>query len=689
MCERRSPAVPFPEELRRLEEVERSLEQALDEAEAAVERIDREYREEKRYMSQYRGEIDPHEMFQNELALRQIDGSGAFAVKERNRLARLKEAPYFARVDFRADGEEVAAHYIGPFAFRHENELLICDWRSPVAGLFYDCEVGPAGYDAPVGRVEGTLTRKRQFKIRGGEMEYALETSDNIRDDVLQRELSRTSDEKMKSIIATIQREQNRIIRSERTGTMIIQGVAGSGKTSIALHRLAFLLYRHKDTLSAGNVAILSPNKVFGDYISNVLPELGEEPICDLSFQDIARIQLEGVIGFEPDRDPLETDDRAWAERARFKSTLEFVGLLDRYLEGLTGRVLRDADCVLGSFTAGAELIKSRFEAYGKFPVKRRLQMIADDLHSRFSSDRELGDEAPGARTVLKGLSGLLSVKNTLTLYRDFYRWLGRPELLDLPDRKTLEWADVYPFLYLHDAFEGLKSGSAVRHLVVDEMQDYTPVQYAVLNRLFRCDKTILGDFGQSINPNRLSTLEDLRQIYCGARYISLNKSYRSTYEIIRFSARLQGVEALEPVARHGDEPQVLPCAGRRAEAARIGALIDRFEGSGYASMGVIAKTNRDARALYELLGRRPGVRLLTPESGSFSNGVMVTSVQMSKGLEFDEVIVAGADRAAYATEYDRGLLYVACTRAMHRLSLTCRGEPSALLRPGVPPDAG
>ena len=250
------------------------------------------------------------------------------------------------------------------------------------------------------------------------------------------------------------------------------------------------------------------------------------------------------MIGFEPDRDPLETDDRAWAERARFKSTLEFVGLLDRYLEGLTGRVLRDADCVLGSFTAGAELIKSRFEAYGKFPVKRRLQMIADDLHSRFSSDRELGDEAPGARTVLKGLSGLLSVKNTLTLYRDFYRWLGRPELLDLPDRKTLEWADVYPFLYLHDAFEGLKSGSAVRHLVVDEMQDYTPVQYAVLNRLFRCDKTILGDFGQSINPNRLSTLEDLRQIYCGARYISLNKSYRSTYEIIRFSARLQGVEA-------------------------------------------------------------------------------------------------------------------------------------------------
>ena len=213
----------------------------------------------------------------------------------------------------------------------------------------------------------------------------------------------------------------------------------------------------------------------------------------------------------------------------------------------------------------------------------------------------------------------------------------------------------MYPFLYLHDAFEGLKSGSAVRHLVVDEMQDYTPVQYAVLNRLFRCDKTILGIFGQSINPNRLSTLEDLRQIYCGARYISLNKSYRSTYEIIRFSARLQGVEALEPVARHGDEPQVLPCAGRRAEAARIGALIDRFEGSGYASMGVIAKTNRDARALYELLGRRLGVRLLTPESGSFSNGVMVTSVQMSKGLEFDEVIVAGADRAAYATEYDRG----------------------------------
>ena len=248
-------------------------------------------------------------MFQNELALRQIDGSGAFAVKERNRLARLKEAPYFARVDFRADGEEVAAHYIGPFAFRHENELLICDWRSPVAGLFYDCEVGPRATTRPWAGWRGALTRKRQFKIRGGDGicpgdvgQYPGRRAPAGAEPHLGRE------DEVHHRHHTKGAEPDHPQRAD--GHHDHPGVAGSGKTSIALHRLAFLLYRHKDTLSAGNVAILSPNKVFGDYISNVLPELGEEPICDLSFQDIARIQLEGGDRLRTRQGPPETDDR-------------------------------------------------------------------------------------------------------------------------------------------------------------------------------------------------------------------------------------------------------------------------------------------------------------------------------------------------------------------------------------------
>ena len=327
----------FQDEYEYLAGILTKLDEALAEAESNVERIDKEYMDEKRYMAQYRGEIDPHEMFQNELALRQIDRTGRFAVGVRDRLTRLMDSPYFARVDFREDGEtEEMKCYVGRFSFSYHNELLICDWRSPVARLFYDCKIGKASYDSPCKAVEGELTGKRQFKIKSGKMEYVIETSDNIQDDILQKELSQTSDEKMKSIISTIQKEQNRIIRNETAETMIIQGVAGSGKTSIALHRIAFLLYRFKERLSSLNVAIISPNKVFSDYISNVLPELGEEPIYETSFDDIARIQLEKIILFEGGSDPLEFHGEKWKERVRFKSTYAFVQLMDQYIQELS-----------------------------------------------------------------------------------------------------------------------------------------------------------------------------------------------------------------------------------------------------------------------------------------------------------------------------------------------------------------
>ena len=358
--------IPFPDEIAHLEEINQILDAALLAAASNVERIDKEYMDMKRYMADYRGEIDPHEMFQNQLGLRQIDGSGAFAVTVRDKIAKLKESPYFARIDFRTEpSDEVDTHYIGRFAFNHDNRLLISDWRSPLASMFYDYEVGPATYAAPVGEICGELTRKRQVKIKNGVMEYALESTVNIQDDVLPQELSQTSDEKMKSIIATIQREQNQIIRDEKSGTLIIQGVAGSGKTSIALHRIAFLLYRFKDRLSASNVTILSPNKVFGDYISSVLPELGEEPIFGIGFEDIARIQLEDVIGFEPDKDSFAATDAAWVARTQFKAPLAFVRMMDDFIARMPDVVFEPVDYAYGRFTATADYLRTRFAAYG------------------------------------------------------------------------------------------------------------------------------------------------------------------------------------------------------------------------------------------------------------------------------------------------------------------------------------
>lgn len=673
--------IPFPDEISHLELINGRLDCALQDANSNVERIDKEYMDAKRYMADYRGEIDPHEMFQNELALKRIDHIGAFAVGSLEKLAKLKESPYFARIDFQLNGTQTAAkYYIGRFSFRYENELLISDWRSPVASMFYDYEVGSAGYHAPIGRVEGTLTRKRQFKIKNGVLEYALESAVNIQDDVLSRELSHTSDEKMKSIIATIQKEQNQIIRSEKAGTLIIQGVAGSGKTSIALHRIAFLLYRFKDRLSARNISILSPNRVFGDYISTVLPELGEEPIGELSFADIADVQLEGVIGFEPDKDPLETEDVKWAERVRFKSTLNFVKQLDDFLHQLHSMFFVPEEYTFGRFTATADFIQARFHSYHAYPVKKRLQLIAEDIHERFASDNFMEDEIPRSRSILKNLSKMLKIKSSLPLYKEFYNWLERPDLLVLPAKQTLEWSDVYPFLYLHGRFEGLQESKLIKHLVIDEMQDYTPVQYAVINQLFPCQKTILGDFGQFINPNHLNTLADMQQQYNDASLVELTKSYRSTYEIITFARDIKQAGRLDPVERHGETPLLIPCRDEQEELSEIQKRLHAFNESGYATLGIILKTNRAAKAYYQLLAQEYEVHLISPESTSFTNGISVTSIQMSKGLEFDEVVMIDVNDHTYSTEYDRSLLYIAATRAMHRLILLYTGKPSPFL---------
>lgn len=635
----------------------------------------------KMYMVKNRGEIDPHEMFQNEQGLKQIDNYGAFMVKVRDKINKIKDSPYFARIDFRLkDMDDESKYYIGRFAFDYEYELIILDWRSPIASMFYDYEIGKAGYDAPIGWVDGEITRKRQFKIKNGKLEYALESSINIQDDILQKELSHTSDEKMKSIISTIQKEQNQIIRNDKADTLIIQGVAGSGKTSIALHRIAFLLYRFKDKISANNVIILSPNKVFGDYISNVLPELGEEPLCELSFENIAEVQLDRVINFESEKDPLEINDAKWSERVRFKSTLDFVKLIDDYIKQMPNKIFIPKDYTFGSFTAKSDWIQSRFEAYNRYPVKKRLEKVAEDIHYKFESDNIMEEDLPKVKSILKSLNGMLTIKNTLTLYKDFFKQMNISNMFVMATKKTLEWSDVYPFIYIHAAYEGIQEDKIIRHVVIDEMQDYTPIQYAVINLLFKCKKTILGDFGQLVNPNHTHTLDDMKQLYNDGELVMLNKSYRSTFEIINFAKKIQDISSLEPIERHGEEPALLKCNNEQDEINKIKIEIEEFKKSDNATLGIILKTDNDAKAVYDALREKYSVHLISSESSSFTKGVSITSIKMSKGLEFDEVIVPSVNNKTYYSDYDRSLLYIACTRAMHKLKLTYTGELTQLI---------
>lgn len=249
-----------------------------------------------------------------------------------------------------------------------------------------------------------------------------------------------------------------------------------------------------------------------------------------------------------------------------------------------------------------------------------------------------------------------------------------------LSKKKTLEWEDVFPFLYLMAAFEGIEVNRTVKHLVIDEMQDYTPIQFTVLNRMYPCQKTILGDFGQVLNPCCLHSLDEIRIIYKNAQFVALNKSYRSTYEIMEFAKKICNQPELEMVKRHGEQPQSIYCENVDSQIASMAALIKEFEEGGNASLGVVVKTDVDAKRLYDLLSGKHQVHLFSQDSTTFTNGVSITSIRMAKDLEFDEVIVPDADDRNYVLDYDRNLLYIACTRAMHKLTLFYTGRPSPFL---------
>lgn len=677
-------AVP-PEELAHLSRILRMVNEELEEAQRSVDQMDEEYREAQLYMASMRGEGDAKEMFQNEMALRQIDSQGVLTVVYRDRLQKTKVSPYFARIDFLPEGEqETAAYYIGLYAFRFQRQLYVIDWRSPVASMFYDFELGPAYYDAPQGHTDGEIRLKRQFKITNGEMEYAFDSSQNIQDDILQQELAHTSDEKMKSIISTIQKEQNQIIRNEKAHTLIIQGVAGSGKTSIALHRAAFLLYRYRNTIKAQNVTIISPNKVFGDYIGNVLPELGEEPIFEARLEDLALIQLENGVDFVGDRDPLETADPAWEQRVKFKSTVEFVRLMDDFIERLPELAFHPQNYEYKEWKVPADWIQARVDVYKRFPLIKRLEMVADDIHSRLENEFLREEQPPHRNRIFQALRKMLTMKTTLSAYRAFFRQLGkeRAKLYKPFQKGVLEWNDVFPYLYLQAAFTGLQQSRLIKHLVIDEMQDYSPIQYAVLNLLFQCPKTILGDFSQSINPYSPYTLEDLHQLYEGSQLMRLEKSYRSTWEIIHFAKKIVAQADFQAVERHGPAPDLLAFPTPEEELEAVCQRIAAFHESKYNALGIVTRTNSEAKALYEeLRAQGAEVNLITPESSSFQNGATVLSIQMSKGLEFDQVLLPHATEETYHTDFDRNLLYVACTRAMHQLTITCTGEITPLLR--------
>jgi DNA helicase-2/ATP-dependent DNA helicase PcrA len=677
-----------------LEQVKEKLLLAIRRMDERVNQLSSELREKEQYMHEYKSGMDEADIVAADLSIKRMAFSGESTVAIRRNLRKLLQSPYFGRIDFSTDGGEATPIYIGIHSFSDDRSgSAIYDWRAPISSMFYDFELGPASYEPPTGsrhlrgqldRVTGEIRLKRQYRIRGGQMEFMIENEVNIHDEVLQKELSKAADDKMKSIVATIQRDQNAVIRNESSAVLIIQGVAGSGKTSIALHRIAFLLYRFRDSIAAKDILIISPNKIFADYISNVLPELGEEQIPEMEIDELAQDLLENKFRFQTFFQQvaflLDTHDEAFVERVRFKSDFEFLRKLNQYLVHVENNFFQAQDVRVGRTAVPSPFIHERFKAYHRIPLLKRIPEVVKDILQfvRSNSQRKISGEEKAQ--LWEAVPRMIKVSNIFDLYKNFYDWLGRPELLQMAPGNVLEYADVFPLIYCRIRMEGVASFDHVKHLLIDEMQDYTPVQYSVLSRIFKCKKTILGDITQIVNPYSGSSSEGIHQVFPQADLIKLLRSYRSTWEITQFTQRILPNPELIAMERHGPDPELKGFAKDEDEIAEITRLIAAFKRSEHHSMAIIARTNQQSKLLFKKL-QSPGVHLLTVDSTSFRSGVVITTAHLAKGLEFDEVVVPFASAANYRTDIDQRMLYIACTRAMHRLTLTFSGDPTPLIK--------
>lgn len=638
-------------------------------------------------------DIDPHEIRSMRESILDHYARGEGVINKRSRLWKILDIPYFGRIDFKErkkeEKAEVTPIYIGVHTFYDtiHKKNLIYDWRAPISGMYYDHELGEASYHSPTGEIAGDISLKRQYRIRNGKMEYMIESSLTVHDDILQKELSGNTDEKMKNIVATIQREQNRIIRNEEAHTLIIQGVAGSGKTSIALHRIAYLLYTLKGSISSKDILIISPNKVFADYISNVLPELGEESVPESSMEQILSNILENKYKYQnffaQVSELLEKPAPGYIERIQYKATFDFISELDKFILHIENNYFKATDVKLTKYiTIPAGYIDEQFRRFNRYPMRQRFETMTDYILQMMEVKYHLTITTADRNVLKKEIKGMFAGNNDIRIYKDFYEWIGKPEMFKTRKGNTLEYADLAPLAYLRIALEGNPTSCHVKHLLIDEMQDYSPIEYKVIQKLYPCRKTILGDTCQSVNPYGSSTAEMIKKTFVKGEVMKLCKSYRSSFEITQFAQHIRPNDELEPIIRHGQEPEIIKYKNTEEEIHGIIDLITTFEKSGYQSLGIICKTELQAKAIAEQLKNHiKDIYFLSSQSSAFVKGIIVTSAHMAKGLEFDEVIIPQVNDKNYHSAMDQSMLYVGVTRAMHRLTLTHSAKQTDLIR--------
>lgn len=608
-------------------------------------------------------EMDPSEMrsmmAESDLQVTIMQSKGNYL----QRLFRIQNKPYFGSIRFKEDNNEEEDIYIGITHVEDKLNYYVHDWRSPICSMFYDFETGPAYYKAPSGIIRGDITRKRQYIIEDAKLKHIFDNDLNISDSLLQEVLAEESSDKMKNIVNTIQEEQNKVIRNTEDKNLIVEGIAGSGKTSVALHRIAFLLYRIPN-LTSGNVVVFTPNKVFSEYISNVLPELGEDNTYDMTFYDLL---CQNINEYKDIEDFTGFISRYYKgnvtnyDMIKYKQSDDIIKDIDNYIASLLDNVCFMDNLTFDNFIeVDKEEINTMLKyKYNRFPLFERVKEIA----KRIASNNYEGS-IKNASAIMKKLKDIINIKLDLKyIINDFYSsdfFKYKDKLSD----KYLFYEDACIFLYIKSLLVGFNTNHVIREIVIDEAQDYNKLQYLIIKKTFKTSNyTILGDTNQTINPYyKYDSLEELTSIFDSSKYITLTKTYRSTGKIIDYTNKILGLNHVTAIRNDKASDIIFRNNVGKDDFIRDIEYLKNIS----KSIAIITKNDSEASYVYDLLKDDCSAALIDGFS-HIKRDLVIVPAYVAKGLEFDSVIIYTDVDNKYSEE-DKYLFYVACTRAQHNL---------------------
>lgn len=609
-------------------------------------------------------EMDPNEMrsmmAESDLQVSIMQSKGNYL----QRLFRIQNKPYFGSIRFKKEGSEEEDNiYIGITHVEDKLDYYVHDWRSPICSMFYDYETGPASYKAPSGIIKGNIIKKRQYIIEDAELKHIFDNDLNISDSLLQEVLAEESSDKMKNIVNTIQEEQNKVIRNTEDKNLIVEGIAGSGKTSVALHRIAFLLYRIPN-LTSSNVVVFTPNKVFSEYISNVLPELGEDNTYDMTFYDLLCQNINEYKDIENFTDFISRYYKGNVDNydmVKYKQSDEIIKDIDSYINNLLSTIKFNNKLEYDNFIEidTEELNNMLNYKYNRFPLFERIKEIS----KRIASNNYEGS-TKNASSIEKKLKELLNIKLDLKdIFNNFYQ-SEYSKYKDKVNDKYLYYEDACIFLYIKSLLVGFNTNHVIKEIVIDEAQDYNKLQYLIIKKTFKTSNyTILGDTNQTINPYyKYDSLEELTSIFESSKYITLTKTYRSTGKIIDYTNKILGLNHVTAIRNDKASDIIF-----RNNITKNDFLTDINNLKTISkSIAIITKNDKEAEKVYNMLKDDLDIMLIDG-FGHIKRDLVVVPSYVAKGLEFDSVIIYTDEDNKYQ-EKDKYLFYVACTRAQHNL---------------------